>query len=540
MYKMILVDDSERVRNGLKMSMDWSKHQIEIVGEAEDGVEAMELILDQKPDLIISDVLMPHMNGLELTEKALCIVPHAKVILLSGYDNFPYVQTAIRNGAFDYLLKPSTIEELFAIIEKAKQSLEQERSQVKDVVQLRQQLLHSIPVLKERYLRYLLSGQMSLLDIRNRCDYLDLSIGSHLFACLVVEIDDEDAVAQSARIRDKQLLLFAFRNIVEELLREQLYAEIVENYDNQLIVIVSRAEPMESKYYLELLQATARKIKYYIQTYYKVSVSIGIGGIYDEPEWIPESNKQAVEAVQFRLYSGKESIVYIGDVTYQTSVEHTVYPYDLEKRLCLALKIGDVHGAVGYARQFLRAIVDDFTPTPDHLRKICLQLVYALLRQLIEWDLSDGNIMEITALDEQIKKRKTIEQLEMWLLHYVNDLAHSIEKKMQQRHVSIVQKAISFMESQYAQDISLQDVADVVYLTPNYFANLFKERTNETVLNFLADIRINKAKQLLKQSDLKIFDISSQVGYTDAKYFGQVFRKRVGVTPLEYRKMQPN
>lgn len=149
MYKMILVDDSERVRTGLKMSMDWSKHQIEIVGEAEDGVEAMELIMDQKPDLIISDVLMPHMNGLELTEKALCIVPHAKVILLSGYDNFPYVQTAIRNGAFDYLLKPSTIEELFAIIEKAKQSLEQERSQVKDVVQLRQQLLHGIPVLKE-------------------------------------------------------------------------------------------------------------------------------------------------------------------------------------------------------------------------------------------------------------------------------------------------------------------------------------------------------------------------------------------------------
>ncbi|NHN30304.1 helix-turn-helix domain-containing protein [Paenibacillus agricola] len=408
---------------------------------------------------------------------------------------------------------------------------------MKDVVQLRQQLLHSIPVLKERYLRYLLSGLMSLPDIRERCNYLNLSIGNHLFTCLVLEIDDEDAVAESARIRDKQLLLFAFRNIVEELLREQLYTEIVENYDNQIIMIVSREAPMDSKYYLELLQAIARKIKYYIRIYYKVSVSIGIGGIYDEPEWITESSKEAVEAVQYRLYSGKESIVYIGDIRYQVSREHAVYPYDVEKKLCMALKIGDINGAGGYARQFLRAVVGDVTPTPDHLRKICLQLVYTLLRQLIEWDLSDGNILELTALDEQIKKRKTIEQLEMWLLQYVNDLAQSIENKMQQRHVSIIQKAITFMESHYSQDISLQDVADVVYLTPNYFANLFKERTAETVLNFLADIRIDKAKQLLKQTDLKIFDISREVGYTDAKYFGQVFKKRVGVTPLEYRKM---
>jgi two-component system response regulator YesN len=537
MYKMILVDDSERVRNGLKMSMDWPKHQIEIVGEAEDGLEAMELIRDKKPDLIISDVLMPHMNGLELTERALSIVPHAKVILLSGYDNFPYVQTAIRNGAFDYLLKPSRIEELFAIIEKAKQSLEQEKGQIKDVVQLRQQLLQSIPVLKERYLRYLLTGQMSLLEIRKKCDYLNLSIGSHLFTCLVLEIDDEDAVAESARIRDNQLLLFAFRNIVEELLREQLFAEIIENYDNQLIMVVSREESQDSKPYLELLQAIARKIQYYIRTYYKVSVSIGIGGIYHEPEWLPESNKEAAEAVQYRLYMGKGSVIYISDVGYKASQEHAMYPYDLEKKLCMALKIGDIHGADGLAKQFLRVVVDDLTPTPDHLHKICLQLVYTLQRKLIEWDISAGSILEIAALDEQIKKRKTINQLEMWLLQYINEFAQGIEKNMQQRNVSIVQKAILFMESHYSQDISLQDVAEAVYLTPNYFANLFKERTAETVLNFLADIRINKAKQLLKQSDLKLSDISGQVGYTDAKYFGQVFRKRVGVTPLEYRKM---
>ncbi|WP_171656414.1 response regulator [Paenibacillus foliorum] len=536
MYKLILVDDSERVRRGLQLSLDWPSHEIEIIGEAEDGEAAMELIIEMKPDLIISDVLMPHMNGLELTENALRIVPHAKIILLSGYDHFDYVQTAIRNGAFDYLLKPTKVEELLNVINKAKQSIKQELGLLKGVEDLKRQLYQSIPVMKERYLRYLLTGRMTLQEIHDNCDYLQLSIGGNHYSCLVLEIDEPATVIERNRLNDKQLLLFAFKNIADELFREQFYAEIIENVDNQLVMILSGKDLQDVKRYVESLQALVKKMKYYITRYYKVPVYIGIGGVYETTDWISKSYKEAMEAMEYRIYSGEEGVIFYSDVGYTRTQEHIIYPYDLEKKLCLALKIGDKEGACSYARQFLQAIVGDYPHNPEQLRNICLQLVYTLLRMLMEWNISDGKVMDFAALDEQLKKWKTIEHLETWLIQYVTGLTNIIEEKMLQRNVSIIQKAVTFMEQHYHRDISLQEVADAVYLTPNYFANLFKERTGETMLNFLSDIRISKAKELLKQPDIKIYEVAERVGYTDAKYFGQVFKKIVGLTPVEYKK----
>ncbi|MCQ6561511.1 response regulator [Paenibacillus mendelii] len=536
MYKLILVDDSERVRKGLQASVNWSEHRIEIAGEAEDGEAALELIAQVKPDLILTDVVMPHMTGLELIGRALEIVPLAKVILLSGYDQFDYVQSAIRSGAFDYLLKPTKVEELLAVVNKAKQSMEQERGQIKGIVELKQQLHESIPVLKERHLRHLLDGRVPLSEIREKYGYLKLSIGDNRCVCLVLELDEDQVLTQHDRDDDRQLVKFACRNITEELFKDKFHTEMIENSDSQLVMIVSGRDPQDLEHDIERLLVLLRKMRAYILNYYKMRVSIGIGNVYESPEWIVPSYKEAAEAMKYRLYAGDEGFIFYREISSFRMQEATVYPYELEKKLCLALKAGDKEEATAGAKEFLQAIVGGQSPDPEQLRNICCQLVYTMLRMLVEWNISDGRVVDFTALDGQMRKWTTTRQAESWLIHYVEELSDMIAIKMQQRSTSMVQKAIAFMEQQYARDLSLHEVADAVHLTPNYLANLFKLRTGETILNVLSGIRMDKAKELLRNTDMKTYEIARAVGFADAKYFGQVFKKVVGATPQDYKR----
>ncbi|TBL73940.1 response regulator [Paenibacillus thalictri] len=536
MYKLMLVDDEERVRTGLRISLDWEEQHIEIVGEAEGGLEALEIVAEKQPDIIISDVLMPQMDGLEFTQRALEIVPHAKVILLSGYDHFGYVQTAIRYGAFDYMLKPSKVEELAAVIGKAKQAIEAERSPLKNAEELRQQLFQSIPVLKEKYIRFLLMGQMTMEDIRKNYGYLNLALQGEHFMCLVMEIDEEGGEPRRYSMQEKQLLMFALKNISEELLGEQYGTEVIEHEENQLVVIVSPLEAASESRHVERVQSLAKKMQYYFQNYYKNSVSIGIGGLYAGSERIAQSYEEAREALQYRLYSGKGSLVFSGDIAYRSGREQLSYPFELEGKLALALKIGDTLGLRSCTKQFVQFMIGMYNVNPEHLRGVCLQLAFTLQRKLMEWNMEGERAVDLAKLDEQIRKQKTIAQLESWLIGYVDKLAAIVEENKRERNVSIVQKAIAYMEERYGSDISLQDIADSVFLTPNYFANLFKDNTGETAMNVLTNIRIAKAKQLLKTTELKNYEVAEQVGYTDAKYFGQVFKKIVGMTPVEYKK----
>ncbi|GGD54052.1 response regulator [Paenibacillus nasutitermitis] len=536
MYKLIVVDDSERVRKGLKASVDWSEHQIEIAGEAEDGEAALALIDRVRPDLILTDVVMPHMTGLELIDRALAIVPLAKVILLSGYDQFDYVQSAIRSGAFDYLLKPTKVDELLAVLNKAKQSVERQRGQLNGVVELKQQLHESIPMLKERYLGQLLEGRMPLSEIRGKYGYLQLSIGGNGCICLILELDEVEALTPFERHDDRQLVLFACKNIALELFKDKFQAEMIEIADGQMVMIVSGSGLQDMKHDQERLYALLGKVKAYIWNYYKLRVSFGIGNLYESADQITQSYEEAVQAIKYRLYAKDEGFIFYRDISGARMQEAAEYPFELEKKLCLALKAGDKEAASACATEFMQAIVSGSPPGPEQLRNMCCQLVYTMLRMLVEWNISDGRVMDFAALDGQMRKWTTTGQAERWLVHYVEELSDMVSLRMQQRGASIVQKAIAYMEQHYARDLSLQEVAEAVHLTPNYLANVFKLRTGETVLNVLSGIRMEIAKQLLRQTDMKIYEIAREAGFTDPKYFGQVFKKIVGVTPLDYKR----
>lgn len=537
MYKLLLVDDEERVRQGMRISLDWEAQRIVIVGEAEDGLEALDLIERNQPDLIISDVRMPHMNGLELTEQALRIVPHVKVILLSGYDDFAYVQQAIRNGAFDYMLKPTKVEELVSVLDKAKESIEQDIGRMRDVEQLQRELFRSRPALKENGLRQLLGGRMNAQEIRRMCGGLELSLNDGCCACLVMEIDEEEAGGEGGRTNDKRLLLFALRNISEELLRQHLYAEAIEQTDNQLVIIVSSEHSPEFGEQEEKLRVIIPNIQYNMLNYYKTTVSVGIGRWYSGSERLARSYAESLEALQYRLYSGRGSMLFVGDIGNDTTRKSVPYPYGLEEKLSLALRLGDSQGARDSARQFIHRMTAVHAVNPDRLREVCLQLALGIRRKLAEWDISDDRMPGLAKLDERMRRLQTVGQLENWLLDDVERLLDMTGDARRHRDVSMIQKAISFMEEQYHRDISLQDIADAVHLTPNYFANLFKEHAGETVFGYLTRIRMDQAKRLLLQTGLKSYEIALRVGYSDANYFGKAFKKQFGLTPVEYRKL---
>lgn len=535
MLKMVLVDDEERVRRGITISADWETQGIEIVGEAGDGVEALMLIEELHPDIIITDIRMPEIDGLELTKKAVEMLPHVKVIILSGYEDFNYAQSAIRNGAFDYLLKPVKIEELVENVKKAGAAVINELSKIKDEEELRRKLRESLPILKERYLGYLFSGRVTLEDIKRRYSFVDFNLGIGNYMAAVIRVDD--FMAESCRIQeeDRQLLIFAVHNIAKELIDYEFGGEIFEALPNHLTFIVNYNDKLDENENIRKMEVLCKKIKDYVNEYYNLSLTIGIGSMCQNSEFISKTCNEALNALEYSMFKEKGSTVFYRDIAYGHEKNMLRYPVENEEKVFLALKIGDEYKTKQYLEEFIQKLAGNQAFSPKQFRSGCLQFVYALMRKLQEWNINYSN-EESQAYDIQLKNQRTVDDIRSWLVALTKRILDIIAEERIQRNASVISKALEFIQSNYMNGISLQDIADHVKLTSNYFSSFFKEQVGQNVLDYLTDTRMVKAKQYLRQTNLRINEIADKLGYSDSNYFGQVFRKNTGMSPNEFRQ----
>lgn len=533
MYKLLVVDDEERVRRGLQVSVDWDELDIEIIGEAEDGKEALAIVKKEKPDIIITDIYMPEMDGLQLMKKALEIIPNTKIIILSGYEEFKIARTAIRNKAFDYLLKPVKVEDMVRVIEKAKQKIEYELSRLENEKRIKKQLQESLPVLKERYLDYLLTGRISLKKLKKKYKYLDFNLEDNNFVVMVFVLEgyichDEDESSQIKKIK--------FKIMLENIINEKFKTEVLEGYPHKFISIINYNPVEEKEDIVEELHYIGKRIQNIIDENTDKTISLGIGRLYKEAKYISDSYQEALEALEYRLFRGKNQIIYIEDVDVTRAHLIRSYPFDDESEIVMALKIGDIENIEQYIKRFFEHYKEKKCFSPSQLKRACLQLIYNILRKLVEWNIDfDFNITNKESLEVVIDKMNSFEELEQFLIKRVSKIATTINERKINQNQCYIKKAIKYIDKHYKDDITIKDVAQAVYLTPNYFANLFKEETGKTIISYLTEVRIEKAKQLLKTTQLKIYEIAAAVGYQDSKYFGQVFKKQIGITPNDYR-----
>lgn len=528
MYKMIVVDDEDWVRRGIKECVDWERYNIEIIGEAEDGTDALQLIKKYKPEIMITDVYMPQMNGLVLTKKAQNVVPNMKVIILSGYDDFKYAQSAIKNKAFDYILKPIEVEKIVVIIKEACDQLKKEARRLKERKELKKQLEESLPLVKERYLNYILNNRGYLTDIQDEYGYLNLSISSKNIVVTVLEIEYRKLIKNQ---ENRQLKMILVKNMINESFAEW-QGELVEHYPDRIVLILNYKNQKKFKNRIyKLIKEINKKLKTY-----NIFITAGIGGFYNLSEKIFKSYREALEIIQYKIIMDNENVFFMDDITATRGNIFSFYPYQIEKKIVTLINIGEISNAIDRWNEFVNYFLFRDDITPIQIKRACLQLYYKLKKKTIEWNFINQYPTDLEQnIENNIINETSLETLKKIIKNYIISLGEKIKKEIENNNKLIIKKAIKYMNENYDKNISLKNIADNVHLTHNYFSNLFKREIGETVMSYLMDIRMEEAKKLLRNTDLKIYEISEKVGYEDPNYFGRVFKKYNGLTPIKYR-----
>lgn len=396
MWKLLIADDEPKIRKGLKNSLNWAELDAEIVGEAEDGEIALEMVRNTKPDILLLDICMPFINGLQLVEK-LKEYSDCIIIVITGHDEFSYARDALRLRVFDYILKPVSKEQLHAVITKAICELNTTRTRNKYFVWAQNQLAMNLNILKERFINDWLENHITEIEIDQQKKYFNIEFSGNSGMILIKPTEKHNVI--EAKEWDRNLLFFAIQNVIEELI-EDLKPNIVfkDNKDN----------------------------------------IIAITSINKLSDWMQLKNK-------FETY--------------------------IEKYLDSTIKV--------YQRVIEKGIGD-------------IPNVYS-------------------SLIEEMNKEST--------------------------YTPMVIKAKQYIENNYYKEIlSLEEVSNEIKVSPAYLSRVLKQETGTSFIDYLTQVRVKMAIQLLNDPTMKIYEIAEKIGYNSQHYFSTAFKRVLGVSPVEYKK----
>lgn len=540
MYKAIIVDDESIVRDGLRNTIAWNDHGFELAGDYENGREAWEAIERLKPDLIISDISMPFMDGLELARLVSTNYPYMKVVILTGYDQFEYAQQAIRLKVRDFVLKPITAREIRELLDKARAEMDEEAKRLEDLGRLRSQLHQSLPLLKERFLERLVLLGLGKPEIEERFAYFGLP--SLEPPCLVMVADIDDFGEKETLIddgHDAEFLRFAVFNIFEETASQRPGTLLFRTREEKLMAIVGGAAD-ESELY-DAAFGMAEEVRHLVEKYLRFTVTIGIGHAVSSAEQLPASARSALSALDYRFQQGKNKVLGITDMEGSSAPASPVPNRDWDRRLAAAVRTG----AADEARELIGRIAGELRSAPLpvcflHIQRILLALLDVAQELGLGLESPAGEAAPIQPLClTEVYRFKTLGEIEDWLKDIVASLMAGIADNRSRFTRLQIARATDYIEEHYADEkLSLRDLCRHVLMSTSYFSLAFKQCTGETFVEYLTRVRIEKAKALLLATSLKFYEIASRVGYADPNYFSILFKKHTGMTPRDFRERQ--
>lgn len=539
MYKVIIVDDESVVRQGLRRMIAWNDHGFELIGDYENGREAWEAIERDKPDLIISDICMPFMDGLELAKLVVSSYPYMKLIILTGHDQFEYAQQAVRLKVQDFVLKPITAREVRELLDKMRAEMDEEARRLEDLGRLRSQLRQSLPLLKERFLERLVMLGLGKPEIEERFAYFGLPEIRPPYLVVVADIDDfgerEELMDDG---HDAEFLRFAVFNIFEEMLSARPGTLLFRTREEKMMAVVGSAEDENGLY--DWAVGMAEEVRHHVEKYLKFTVTIGIGRSCTSLELLPESGKSALAALDYRFLRGKNRVLAITDLEGAPSAPSAVpIRSDWDRKLTAAVKTASEAEASELIDQWVADLQASRLPIETcflHVQKIVLALMNVVQESGSEESTVNADRDWQLWLTE-IYRFKTLGEIRDWLKRIAGSLIEDISRNRSRYTRMQVAKATEYIEEHYADEkLSLHDLCRHVLMSTSYFSLVFKQITGETFIEYLTRVRIERAKALLTTTSLKFYEIASKVGYADPNYFSLLFKKHTGQTPREFRE----
>ncbi|MDI4647148.1 response regulator [Cohnella hashimotonis] len=538
MYKLVIIDDEPAVRGGLGKFVNWGDYGIALAGTADDGDTGLALIERVRPDIVLTDVMMPTMDGIRMSRDVRERFPNTKIVFISGHNDANYLRSALQIHAADYIFKPVKRTELQKVIEGVVEDLrakDKERQLLKD---MQVKLSQSMPLLREKFLMSLIQDGIANTDeLQERASFLNLALPLETpYLALAITIDDSEEVYGGRSERDKQLLSYSLLNIVQELIDRYLPGYAFENRVAEyvaLLVLDDRLQHPE-----DTLLSLAKEIRDHLQRWLKLSVTIGVGERAEHIGLLPASYLHAREAADQKWYMGKNQVITMDSLEIG-SAGPIRFDSRQSERLLSGLKSGEKHRLELELDSIFEALAPTRKEGFKYVRHAGLQMIALAGRLLLELNLLTREMeeQEARALDGLLKL-ETKAELKRFVSDYLFGICSWIQEKRSGRSSNVIEHTQKFISENYAKNLSIADIAASVYLSQTYVSLLFKQETGETIYEYLMKVRIEKAKELLRDPRIKFYEVCEQVGYSDPSYFGKLFKKMTGLTLSAYRDQQ--
>lgn len=525
MYKVVIIDDEKRIVNGLQKILNWTEMNCEIAGVTYNGKEGLTLVSSLKPDIVLTDIRMPHMDGLEMIKALNEQGCTARFIMLSGYAEFEYAKRGIEIGVSSYLLKPineielaNTIKELIAGIEKERET----NSRINILEKSTSRLLQ----FREHLLKDLVIGAIDDAgDIQDIFESLHIPIYETNFACALVELENLVLDASDNTSQD----------IKEFITQRYSGRAIVFHYSqSQYAMIINNKELLDDDTALKTLNSLQNTIF----EKYKYPVTIGTGRIFNSLEEISGVFNQALYAINFKAIKGKNIVISYPEAS-QYPYTNFLLPDNMIQNLEDSIYTMDYKKAASLIHRFFYILVENGNLTPLNLQLQCIGLLLEIARKMNSLQVGLANFIGKDILSiEAISRYKTVDEIKNWMLNTIRSIIE-IKESQSKNAVDIIKNIKDYISEHIDEDITLNSLAEQFFMNPYYLSTLFKKKTGQAYSKYLTDVRIDKAKELLMFTDYKINEISEKVGYCDVKYFQKLFTKSTGCSPSKYKLKLP-
>lgn len=534
MLTAIIAEDEQKVGQLIKALIKWDELNISLLGIINNGKDAFDFIKQNKPDIVITDIRMPKMDGLELIRQTKILYPEIKFIVISGYRYFEYAHSALKYGVVDYLLKPINQDDLNNILRKICEEKEKNLQQKQNETQMQHERYRSRSILHRELIDKILDHNQNTGNLANVNEVYSLSLKDEFYQAVTIKLDHKRADEEYDERQDS-LVLEKLADMVKSVVKPNLIDYIITIRESWQIVcifnfIYENHSALNKSYGLLL-----SSMQDYIYAFNEYEITMGIGHLVNSFGKIRNSLASALKALQYRIKLGTGRKINIDDYNFNNMESPALLIKKHQANIVNIVESFDCNR--------LKSVIELVFKCVEYNESVEPSIYYELAEEFVKlfFEHVQFNDSEIISARKDILKaihnRYTLKALQNLLEKRLCELLNKLMEKQSAMVNKPIRDAKLYIAKHYAEKIVLEDIAQLVNLNPTYFSVVFKKETGSNFSDYLINVRMEEAKALLRESNETILVIAEKVGYKDPKYFSQLFTKTVGIKPNNYRKL---
>lgn len=530
----MILDDEYIILDGL-CSFPWENYGCKVVAAAKNGLEGIEILHDLSVDLILSDIKMPGMDGLEFSAKAREIYPDVTIVILTGYDSFAYAKRAISIGVEEYLLKPIDYELMKETVSRLVNEIRDKKLSQQHVRDLQKYFDNSLPQLRAKFVSNLIQGRIQgKREMKAQEDSLHLCIEKYI-VCVGRKLTKEGRIDQC----DKWIEEFAYINIFEEIFTN-FGLHVLSDYNTATMEynFVFLFEKDEDKTHcMDKVQNACNKIQQVVVQYCNVYMNFGLSDVGEDGYQVSTQYLRAQKACGQCVYLGTNVILKYEDLCFENHRDFTLTTGE-KSHFMMTLFQGNFENAEEELKQMFQWSAEDISDIKFEAMDLLINCMRFPYNCAVESDIQNRN-WNVSILQDGVKKIaecRYAEEIVSCLLKILSIMIKQNIKSTDERNLKLVNSIQTYIKKNYANDLSMDDLTNRFHVSRTYISRLLKKYTGQSFLEYLTDVRFEHVERLITDNKNKQYEIAKMVGYKDFGYYIKVFKKRYGITPNEYRK----